>query len=501
MSRLSNLSTIKIGIFKSWNASWYDKIYYASLLFNDLKVRDYLTGLFYKLKIISDYIYLYRLLNNNIVIKTNLIFFSNLRFKTISLKKVYHLDEHFIFFYKKKMWNRFLLNFNLFTQFLYELLYIEYINPKTGKFRRKLIFPLYITSQWFLHFNLLGIKQFINLIKSYFYILSCFSFVFFSFCYSFFSFLNVRSCSHIIRSKLSILVNNLNVTGYSLFNTLILHSSMDICMTTSDNYLMAEWFFHSYLLTIRFHLLMLVKYIYYLVYIVPVSLDIPVFLNISLFKSMDRINICFRLQNMYAYTNEFLFVRKDITKALFITFRSKIEKSISLFEQQNVYFNVSISFKKNPFITSAKLVSDALVYLLQSGRKMVQSFFFIKNWQASLYAMRRRLEYLSYQNISKRILNVNYLFYYATKRSPVIGIRIECSGTFKKGRMSRVYFYTSWIKNDLLTGKMPNNTLIADIDYYQYFAITKGSSIGIKTWIFLETHIYNNNHKYISLVY
>jgi ribosomal protein S3 len=67
--------------------------------------------------------------------------------------------------------------------------------------------------------------------------------------------------------------------------------------------------------------------------------------------------------------------------------------------------------------------------------------------------------------------------------------------------MSRVYFYNSWVKNDILTGKMPNNTLIADIDYYQYFAITKGSSIGIKTWIFLETHIYNNNHKYISLVY
>jgi ribosomal protein S3 len=60
MSRLSNLTTIKIGIFKSWNAYWFDKVHYASLLFNDLKIRDYITGLFYRLKIISDYIYLYR---------------------------------------------------------------------------------------------------------------------------------------------------------------------------------------------------------------------------------------------------------------------------------------------------------------------------------------------------------------------------------------------------------------------------------------------------------
>jgi hypothetical protein len=193
--------------------------------------------------------------------------------------------------------------------------------------------------------------------------------------------------------------------------------------------------------------------------------------------------------------------RRSITQSLFMLFRSQIERSISLFEQQNIYLNVSISFKKNPFIMSAKLITDCLVYLLQAGKPVVKSFFFIKNWQAALYASRRRLEYLYYQHSSKYIINLNYLFFYAVKRSPVIGIRIECSGTFKKGRMSRVYFYNSWVKNDILTGKMPNNTLIADIDYYQYFAITKGSSIGIKTWIFLETHIYNNNHKYISLVY
>jgi hypothetical protein len=248
--------------------------------------------------------------------------------------------------------------------------------------------------------------------------------------------------------------------------------------------------------------MLLLKYFYYFIFNANglFNVSIPMISIISFFQKTNKMLNFDLLMDAVSF-NSMCYSRREITQSLFTIFRSKIETTISFFEQQNIYLNLSISFKKNPFIISAKLITDALVFLLQSGKKIVQSFFFIKNWQASLYASRRRLEYLSYQYSSKRILNLHYLFFYATKRSPVIGIRIECSGTFKKGRMSKVYFYNSWIKNDLLTGKMPNNTLIADIDYYQYFAITKGSSIGIKTWIFLETHIYNNNHKYISIVY
>jgi hypothetical protein len=274
------------------------------------------------------------------------------------------------------------------------------------------------------------------------------------------------------------------------------------------NWLCIDWINTSYLNFVRLDLFYLVKYLYYF---------FVTFLHLTslseLFKNIFNFSLSFLNLNLLKVDYSYIFnyislqsmalsmARRSITQSLFMLFRSQIERSISLFEQQNIYLNVSISFKKNPFIMSAKLITDCLVYLLQTGKPVVKSFFFIKNWQAALYASRRRLEYLYYQHSSKYIINLNYLFFYAVKRSPVIGIRIECSGTFKKGRMSRVYFYNSWVKNDILTGKMPNNTLIADIDYYQYFAITKGSSIGIKTWIFLETHIYNNNHKYISLVY
>lgn len=483
MSRLSNLTTIKIGIFKSWNASWYDKTYYASLLFNDLKIRDYLSGLFYRLKIISDYVYLYRLLNNNIIIKTNLIFFSNLKFKTISLKKVYHLNEDFLFFYKKKTWRRFISNFKMFFYFKYQ-------------FQGTL--PIRECSSVFVFFS--------NSFKYYFYLLSLFSNIVSPF-------LNIHISSFCLSSVLasiSLVRNsfplssflNLNFANYILFNNLVFPFLLGNFVFNEMNYLFINWFYFSYFLTIRTQFLLIFKYFYYFIFNMSgfINLSIPIISIVLFFQKMNKISDLNLIGDTVSF-NIMCYSRREITQSLFTIFRSKIEATISFFEQQNIYLNFSFSFKKNPFIVSAKLITDALVFLLQSGKKIVQSFFFIKNWQASLYTSRRRLEYLSYQYSSKRILNLNYLFFYATKRSPVIGIRIECSGTFKKGRMSKVYFYNSWIKNDLLTGKMPNNTLIADIDYYQYFAITKGSSIGIKTWIFLETHIYNNNHKYISIVY
>jgi hypothetical protein len=498
MSRLSNLTTIKIGIFKSWNAYWFDKVHYASLLFNDLKIRDYITGLFYRLKIISDYIYLYRFFNNNIIIKSNLIFFSNLKFKTISLRKVYHLNEQFVFFYRKKLWNRFIIAMKLFQDFFVIKEKDKYgiLSKRTGNL------SLLCTR---VSVNIFTFSSFLN----YFYIL-------YSFCYYYtsykclanfihFNFYNVSNVS-LNSSFFSPSVFMYNSSFYSLFNTIFF--SLQSYSLYSKNWLFIDWINSSYLNIIRLDLFYLIKYIFYF-FINSLRLTSLFELVKDLFSfSLSFLNINFlKVEYSYFFSSFPLqpiilgISRRSITQALFILFRNQIERSISLFEQQNIYFNMSISFKRNPFIISAKLITDCLVYLLQAGKPVVKSFFFIKNWQAALYASRRRLEYLYYQHSSKYIINLNYLFLYAVKRSPVIGIRIECSGTFKKGRMSRVYFYNSWVKNDILTGKMPNNTLIADIDYYQYFAITKGSSIGIKTWIFLETHIYNNNHKYISLVY
>src|SRR6185312_11834454 len=99
MSRLSNLTSIKIGFLKSWNSSWFDNYFYSDLLFNDLKLKDYLSGIFYKLKVVSD-------------------FFYNVRYKSLRLKTVVGLNNNYYFFFKKKYWKRFIYFVKLISIFL-----------------------------------------------------------------------------------------------------------------------------------------------------------------------------------------------------------------------------------------------------------------------------------------------------------------------------------------------------------------------------------------------
>jgi hypothetical protein len=487
MSRLSNLTTIKIGIFKSWNGYWFDKMHYSSLLFNDLKIRDYLTGIFYRLKIISDYIYLYRLLNNIICIKTNLVFFSNLKFKTITLKKVYVLNEQYIFFYRKKTWLQFIESLSYFLSLSDNLIYINSSNNCTDILQCTNILSLYYSTLY------VSIKYLLSYNKTLFTVMfSMFKIMF-----------NLTITSFINNNTVILYKDNFfNYSYYYLHNIYMLNTSFINPTNITFNWIYLDWYKIAYLKSIYYCYIQFIKYLFlFNVYISNINLNsILANLHIISISSFDSFNIYNLIIDQCMFTLYFI-NRRFITQSLFMLFRTQIEGSIMKYEQQNIYLNFAISFKKNPFILSAKLITESLVYLLQAGKKIVQSFFFIRNWQSALYMSRRKLEYLYYQYSLKRMINLNYLFFYATKRTPVIGIRIECSGTFKKGRMSRIYFYSSWIKNDLLTGKMPNNTIIADIDYYQYMAVTKSSSLGIKTWIFLETHIYNNNHKYISIVY
>ncbi len=72
-------------------------------------------------------------------------------------------------------------------------------------------------------------------------------------------------------------------------------------------------------------------------------------------------------------------------------------------------------------------------------------------------------------------------------------------GTSKKGKMARRTFYSDWVREPLFSGRMPNNTIRVDIDYYQSFAIRKSSTSGIKVWVYFNTIVYNSRSKYISL--
>jgi hypothetical protein len=86
------------------------------------------------------------------------------------------------------------------------------------------------------------------------------------------------------------------------------------------------------------------------------------------------------------------------------------------------------------------------------------------------------------------------------KKYPLIGIRIECNGPPRRGRQARLIAYHQIVKNYKLFGKMPNKSILADIDYYQSFARTKQGSMGIKVWVFFYSKTYDSKYKLISVI-
>lgn len=180
-----------------------------------------------------------------------------------------------------------------------------------------------------------------------------------------------------------------------------------------------------------------------------------------------------------------------------------IESILMHYTKLNVFLFLSlyITRKRNfPPMLNAKMICDYLVYLIHGNRSVKYSFYKIRQWQASNASRRLTLERLFFASRFKKRPK-RYLEHFAFKKYPLFGIRIECSGNAKKGRMSKKLFYGDIIHNTGLTQKAPNDTLGADLDYYQSYAITKSCSIGIKVWAFFKTHLYNSNGKIASFLF
>ena len=75
MSRITNLKTVRFHVFNvldAWHANWHDDYNYSSLLYEDLGIRSYFVGIFYRLKIPTSYIFLNRISGNRIVLSMDL---------------------------------------------------------------------------------------------------------------------------------------------------------------------------------------------------------------------------------------------------------------------------------------------------------------------------------------------------------------------------------------------------------------------------------------------
>jgi len=72
MSRLTNLTTLRIGIFGNWHSSWYDQEYYNFLVFKDYKLIEYLNSIFYRLRLPTSHFFINRINQKYYYIESNI---------------------------------------------------------------------------------------------------------------------------------------------------------------------------------------------------------------------------------------------------------------------------------------------------------------------------------------------------------------------------------------------------------------------------------------------
>lgn len=519
MSRISNLSNLRIPHFNSWKTIWYEKDKnYSLLFFRDFQIYQYLKGLFYRLKMLTDDFYFDNLISNFFFLKVNIYIY---KFQIKKYFLSFFLDQFLLynFFLKKRQYNfKYLSNTYSFYYFL------SYI--KNNNFIYYFFFSCYYFFFYSnLHFYLRDKKRkkFMSL-----------------------NFFNNKRKFLINPIKLKLKKNNSFFFNFFrkkhlLFNNIKKYFIHFIL----KNILLFLFFFSD-----SFFLLF-----YYSLYIQKLKLLnslFSYFINIK--NKKNEFNIFFYLKENY---------RRELTRGVFderiyydfffyfflYSLVLNIEKSIYLFTGNNcIFFPVYYYYKKFPSFLSAKLVNDYVLLELEKGNNLFRIFKMLQLYQikekAKLkqelmvsfnkelffsYFNRRKIklrQMLSTNNkMNKESFNKNNFLYklnkklffsyfleirkyfedlyyneILAKKYPLIGIRIECNGPPKRGRQARLIAYHQIVKNYKLFGKMPNKSILADIDYCQSFARTKQGSIGIKVWVFFYSKTYDSKYKLISII-
>jgi len=90
MSRIVSLKTVRFQTFNildSWHTNWADDFHYGHLLFEDLGIRSYFIGIFYRLRMPTNYIYLHRMSGNTMMLNTDVYFYKP--FKRTKLRRYF----------------------------------------------------------------------------------------------------------------------------------------------------------------------------------------------------------------------------------------------------------------------------------------------------------------------------------------------------------------------------------------------------------------------------
>jgi hypothetical protein len=121
MSRISNLSNLRIPHFNSWKTVWYEQNkQYSLLFFRDFQLYQYLKGLFYRLKMLTDDFYFDNLTNNNFFIKSNVYLY---KFQIKKYFLSFFTDQFLLYnFFLKKRTYKFFFSLGTYP-FYYFLLF------------------------------------------------------------------------------------------------------------------------------------------------------------------------------------------------------------------------------------------------------------------------------------------------------------------------------------------------------------------------------------------
>lgn len=601
MSRISNLTSIRKKLYNSWQNDWYDKTHYQVLLYQDIKTRLYLSGIFKRLETPTSYFYIKRDNNLNFFLysdiylleKTNISKYRNLFIEFEKINYFNYLNYYTIysyFFLKLKQYsipskinlgfnaeidfkwnvlnkkNNLLLSSDNSKNIIYSLFYQKKNKLSLLKHRElffssflnnykeqtldvaekfNILFNLNITrddsyslvrdwtESWFYHsknnmclnrnflyfFLSFNVNKVVNSFSLYSYLPG-----YVLFCntltrnenYYKNIFYNVFSNS-LIKNKMFFIsqYNKVNLkTEKNIFalNNLNISSAFIKCPSKTTFFLYKYLHLYSYLFTFFFNSSLFNSYVYNFLHLKnKVSFY---FINkkqhffLSEWSHLKRLfynhkKFLKRISNFEKLKYRFInrTYHKKYIHNYFYYFVKEIESTISYYFTKKKYniYNVYIFFsffekKENqvPPIKDAKIISDYVMYQLHKFYSLNRIFYEIRDWQFKNYYNKK------YISSSRKLTMYNSM--YQEKKYPVLGMRIECSGSYKPGSRKNKKYYGEILKDVELISKSPNNSFYADLDYYQVTARLKSGSIGIKVWVFFKTHLYNSNKHYISIV-
>lgn len=560
MSRFTNLSTVRIKYFGSWKSNFIEdnKSLYCDIFFKNFQIHQYLKGIFYRLKVLSDDFYIKRFFYGNLFIYMNLYLY---RFSIYSYVLGFFNLQYLLydFFFFRNCFIKFNFRLSLITQSISYFLYNAMM--LCGNVRSDSIFFYFTNFFMNVNFKYRFGNHFINTTDFFDYK----SVHFLDFLSRFYvggsncSFADklISQNNYFFRRGNKDMFRKQTIKNFS-FDRVCLESVRNknfkgnIFFYVVDNFIFYLIFYKSmiYTFTYMFYIFGLKEsrvFFYFFsklfdnilrkFHLLKFFINSYFFIGVVQESSVVR-NLTFNYKNEIAYRDEFdEYNYYDFFFYFFFMYLILSVESTIFFFTGNfcVFYPNFYYFKKFPPILSSRLVGEFFLFELEKGEsiyrvlKNIQKFQLKEKFQLrkDFYGiLKKRMfnflvnhKYLNRKYLKKSnffsfyLLNLKSSFYdfllqlnevisneITNKKFPLLGIRIECSGSTKKGKQARMVAYHHIIKNHKFFGKMPYQSVMADVDYYQTFARTKSGSIGIKVWIFFYTKYYDTSYRLVSIV-